>query len=84
MTVQIQDELDREPFLYSTDLFFYMKKLGKLPWIFSVPASIKVISIGIPTIVPQHDSIDIHHRDTIDVESPEQKFILCSNFGQLG
>lgn len=60
----------------SMDEGFDSLNLGNSLSPLSIPAPIEVKAICIAPIIAENDSINIHHRYTIDIEFPQNKLNL--------
>ncbi len=74
--MEIQDKLSMLPFTDPFDVIFDGIYLRMLDRICLQPTSIQVIAREVTSIIPKYHSIDIHHRNDVNIESPNQKINL--------
>lgn len=76
VSMQVQNEFNRLLFMNSMDEGFDSLNLGNSLSPLSIPAPIEVKAICIAPIIAENDSINIHHRYTIDIEFPQNELNL--------
>ena len=83
MSVQIQNQLDRLLLMDSLDLVLYGMQLRQFLDIVPIPWTVQVVAESVTTIVAQDHSVDVDHRNAVDVEAPEQELVFRGDFSQL-
>lgn len=70
MAMEIQYQLYTLLLIDLFNIIFYSKHL-RLPILVSLqPTPIEIVPCKVSSIVAEHNSINIHHRKDIDIESP--------------
>ena len=70
MSMQIKNELNRLFFMNFSDKSFDSLNLRDFLSPLSIPASIEIKAICIASIISENNTVNIHHRNAIDIKFP--------------